>query len=161
MGSMVVEAGSESGIVRVKVGPHVIDRADFERITSLDLQHRSRKPFRIAGSISRPLIGKSIQSCIGTVAGDIAATRPAVGINEPVLDRGAVCSSGVHVHRGFQHTICALYDIHGPQVGLRVGIICWEDDVACGRLGEIHKASEYSDSPDECFESRPFHKLSK
>ena len=95
---MVVEAGSESGIVGVKLDPHVINRADFERIASLDLQHRSRKPFRIVGSISRPLVGKSVHSCIGTGTRDIAATNPAVGVNQPVLDRGAVCSSGVHDH---------------------------------------------------------------
>ena len=63
---MVVEASGEDGIIRVKIGPHVVVLVDLENIAWLDLKHRSRKPFLIVASIGRPLVGKTIHSCIGT-----------------------------------------------------------------------------------------------
>jgi len=133
---MVVEAGGEDRIVRVKIGPHVVVLVDLERIAWLDLKHRSRKPFLIIASIGRPLVGKTIHTCIGTRAGDITATRSAVGIDNTILYRVTVCSRGIHFHGGLEHTIAALDDIHRLQIGLRVGVIRREDDI--GGLSPTH-----------------------
>ena len=133
---MIVEAGVKDCIIRVKISPHVADLGDLEGFTWLNLQHRSRKPLPIVGSIGRPLVGKTVHSCIGAVAGDITATSSAVGIQETILHRLTVCSRRIHVHRGFEDPITAFNDIHRLQIGLRVGIIRREDDV--GGLSPNH-----------------------
>ena len=126
---MIVEAGGEDCIICVKIGPHVVNLGNLECFTWLNLQHRSRKPLLIVASIGRPFVGKTVHAGIGAIAGDIATTRSAVGIDDTILHRVTVCSCRIHFHRSFEHSIRALDDIHRPKIGLCVGVISWEDDV--------------------------------
>lgn len=152
--TVVVEIGREDRIGGIVANGKIIDEVKFQRVAAIDLQHRARKARRVRRAVGVELIGHGVRVVVTVIIREAA-----VDLLPAVEDRIGVEARRDHPHVGLEHAVLALDHIQRPQLCLLGCIFGGENDVACSRLGEIHKASECSDSPDECFESGHFHKL--